>query len=239
MPFLKSEIGWFILIISVFAIAFSVFITYVTNRITKVRTKSSEELITMLKNKEQSDFEKNVGRAITNLPEGLSADKYFSKLKDTLSDISFMNLKIADDGSIDREIEELINNHHKQAINQAAVQFWFSLFASIIGFAFIIYMIVSSSNAEWFEYILNVFPGVIFEAVSLLFFSQSKETRERASDFLNRLREDRLLTKSIIVADSISDESVKANIKAKIALHMSGIADTSISTNGANFKQNG
>lgn len=130
----------------------------------------------------------------------------------------------------DDKIEELIENHHEQAIKQSVVQFWFSLIASAIGFVFIIVIIVISDNLQWYEYILKTLPGIIIEAVSVLFFSQSKETRERASDFLNRLREDRQFAKSIAIVDTIDDENLKSLVKAEISLHLCGIKDIDVIT---------
>lgn len=90
-------------------------------------------------------------------------------------------------------------------------------------FLFIILMIVFANNSHWYEYVLKVLPGAIIETVSYLFFKQSSETRNRASDFLNRLRNDEQISKSIVIADSINNEELKSLIKAKIALHICGI----------------
>lgn len=130
--------------------------------------------------------------------------------------------------NFDKDIEKLIKNHHEQAIFQSKIQFWFSLGASIVGFIFIIIIILNSKELRWYEYIVKMLPGIVIEAVSILFFSQSKETRERASDFLNRLREDRQYEKSIKIADTIDDSVLKATLKAEIALHLCGIDNTNI-----------
>lgn len=137
----------------------------------------------------------------------------------------------------DEKIEELIQDHHKQAIMQSTVQFWFSLFASVVGFIFIITIIVVSKDLQWYEYIAKIFPGIVIEAVSVLFFSQSKETRERASDFLNKLREDRQFTKSIGIVDTITDEKLKSLIKAEIALRLCGVQDIDVITNEIKNKE--
>ncbi len=128
----------------------------------------------------------------------------------------------------DNKIEEFIKNHHEQALLQSKIQFWFSLIISVIGFAFIIVMILVTKEAHWYEYIVRVVPGAVMETVSVLFFSQSKATRERASDFLNRLREDRQYEKAIKIAETIEDKDLQATLKAEIALHLCGIADINI-----------
>ena len=68
----------------------------------------------------------------------------------------------------------------------------------------------------------------MIEIVSVLFFSQSREKRERSSDFLNRLREDRQCEKGIMLVETITDEKLKSTIKAEIALQLCGIKDASV-----------
>ena len=144
-------------------------------------------------------------------------------MKSILLELSYSKLKNGEDSPKDDAIEDLIRSHHEQALAQASIQFWSSLIASIIGFVFIVLMILFANNSQWYEYILKVIPGVIIEAVSYLFFKQSSETRARASDFLNRLRNDEQISKSITIADSIGNDELKSLIKAKIALHICGI----------------
>ena len=132
------------------------------------------------------------------------------------------------------KIDQLIQNHHSQALSQSKIQFWFSLIAAVVGFIFIIIMVCVASTNVWYEYIVRILPGAIIEAVSVLFFSQSRETRERASDFLNRLREDKQYEKGIAIAESISDEKLKSTLKAEIALRLCGITDINIFENENN-----
>lgn len=128
----------------------------------------------------------------------------------------------------EKKLDELIHNHHSQALSQSKIQFWFSLIAAVIGFIFIIVTVCLASTNIWYEYVVSVLPGAIIEGVSILFFSQSRETRERSSDFLNRLREDRQYEKGIAIAESISDEQLKSILKAEIALRLCGINDINI-----------
>lgn len=128
----------------------------------------------------------------------------------------------------DNKIEEFIKNHHEQALLQSKIQFWFSLGISVVGFAFIIVMILITKEARWYEYIVRIVPGTVMETVSVLFFSQSKATRERASDFLNRLREDRQYEKAIKIAETIDDKDLQSTLKAEIALHLCGIDNINI-----------
>jgi Flp pilus assembly protein TadB len=124
----------------------------------------------------------------------------------------------------DETIEALITNHHEQALREASTQFWFSLVAACVGFVFIAITFFISKDAEWISKLVTAIPGVIIEAVSALFFSQSKETRERSSDFLNRLREDRKFDKGIEIANTIQDDALKSKMLATIALSLCSIS---------------
>ena len=124
----------------------------------------------------------------------------------------------------DETIEALITNHHEQALREASTQFWFSLIAACVGFVFIAITFFVSKDAEWVSKLVTAIPGVIIEAVSALFFSQSKETRERSSDFLNRLREDRKFEKGVEIANTIQDDALKSRMLATIALSLCSIS---------------
>lgn len=140
------------------------------------------------------------------------------------------------DKSNDVKLNGLIYEHHSQALSQSKIQFWFSLIAAIVGFIFIILMVCFTATDMWYEYIVRILPGAIIEAVSILFFSQSREARERSSDFLNRLREDKQYEKGIAIAESISDEQLKSKLKAEIALRLCGINDINIFEDEKNNK---
>lgn len=123
----------------------------------------------------------------------------------------------------DDYVHTLLESYHNQAIQQANIQFWFSIIASIVGFAFIFMIIFLEENNVWYEYILKTFPGVIVELISALFISQAKETRERATNLFEELNYDNKIDKSVDIADTIENNDVKSEVKAKIALHIIGI----------------
>ena len=124
-------------------------------------------------------------------------------------------------------IENLISSYHEQALSQARAQFWFSVVAATIGFAWILY---SGSNiqAENFVTVSKILPGVVMDAVAYLFFRQASETRQRATELYDRLRRDKQLTESVSLVSSIDDIRVRSAVKAQIALHMSGLQPSPI-----------
>lgn len=199
----------------------------INHRIRSKESKTkSQELYKLVKVQEENSKVELVKNSFANIPSGLSETEYFDRIKGILSELSYNNIKNSETNLQEKSIEDLIRTHHEQALTQAAIQFWTSLVASILGFVFIIIMIFLANGSQWYEYVLKVLPGVIIETVSYLFFKQSSETRSRATEFLNKLRSDDQISKSIVIADSIDDTKLKSIIKAKIALHICGIKDS-------------
>jgi hypothetical protein len=68
----------------------------------------------------------------------------------------------------------------KSGLGQARAQFWFSVVAATIGFAWILYggAGISPDNLATVSKIL---PGVVMGSVAFLFFRQASETRQRAT----------------------------------------------------------
>lgn len=127
-------------------------------------------------------------------------------------------------------IENLINTYHKQALNQASIQFYFSVGAATTGFILIIVMVLTGANSGQFELVLKSLPGVAISSVAGLFFKQASETRQRATQLYDRLRKDKQIKEAISLVDSIDDNSIKAVIKAQIALNMSGMECAPVNT---------
>lgn len=147
-------------------------------------------------------------------------DKMFSLKEDN------EKCKIAKEESIkikESYLHKLLELHHNQALQQANIQFWFSIFAAILGFVLIIIIIIFGQSETWYENIIKATPGAIIEVVSVLFINQARETRDRATNFFMELNYDRKIEKSIEIVDSIERDEIRADVKAKIALHIIGI----------------
>src|SRR6266516_3495197 len=119
-------------------------------------------------------------------------------------------------------VESLITGYHEQALSQAKAQFWFSVFAACVGFAWILYA-GADIRAESLSTISRIVPGAVLDAVAFLFFRQASETRQRATELYDRLRRDQQTSDSVALASSIEDLKVRSVVKAQIALHLSGL----------------
>jgi len=140
------------------------------------------------------------------IPEGMDPDEYFSRLGETLRAAGYGPSEASVPIDEDSNLSKLLEIHHQQALQQSSVQFTFSLASAVVGFVFIITMVAItalSKDAAWYEYIAKIVPGAIIEAVSALFFTQARETRDRATKFFRELNCERQITKSIGIADTI------------------------------------
>lgn len=145
--------------------------------------------------------------------------------KNMNSNENSVNEKIENPIIEENYLHRLLESYHDQALQQASIQFWFSIIASVLGFVFIFVMIIFEENKTWYEYILKTLPGAIVEMISVLFINQAKETRERATNLFEELNYDNKIEKSADIADTIDNADIKSNVKAKIALHIIGMND--------------
>ncbi|MCM1176093.1 MAG: hypothetical protein NC341_13770 [Blautia sp.] len=184
----------------------------------------------MMENR-NTESKNTVQEIIAHIPEGVGEEEFFDRLKKGLLNISYIQLKNDSNINENNSLYKLLEAHHRQALQQSSVQFWFSIFAASIGFLFIIIMICTSVGSAWYEIIVKVLPGTIIDAISVLFFNQAHETRERAANFFKELTYEKQVAKSVAIADAIEDKAIKATVQAKIALYIVGLKDEGIKGN--------
>lgn len=126
-------------------------------------------------------------------------------------------------------VEGLIQSYHKQALRQASIQFWFSLIAAVVGFGIVLYaFIYNAPGKSAMDVTLTALPGLIIDLVAALFFKQAEQTRQRATELYDRLRNDNKRTIAIELIDSIDNEDLRSVVKAQLAIKIGGV-DTTIS----------
>lgn len=221
------------LVVITFIIVYVVFIFYrlIIKRFNfNMRMVEMELKNAMIENM-SSESKDTVKKAINRIPEGVNEDEFFNRLKKELLEVSYIQLKDDNNVNEDNSLYKFLESHHHQALQQSSVQFWFSIFAASIGFIFIIVMICTSSGSTWYEIVVKVLPGAIIDAISVLFFNQAHETRDRAADFFKELTYEKQVAKSVAIAEAIEDKAIKATVQAKIALYIIGLKDEEIKKN--------
>ena len=128
-------------------------------------------------------------------------------------------------------VQELVESYHKQALQQARVQFWFSVIAASVGFGMVLYALLAARDAQTLDLLLRSLPGVSVDAVAALFFVQARETRQRATELYDRLRQDALQAESRDLVETISHAKIRDAVKAQLAMQMMGCSTENLSLN--------
>lgn len=133
------------------------------------------------------------------------------------------------ESGIDREnlAEKLVMSYHQQALFQAKIQFFFSIFAAVVGFVYILYASFKIDDANIVT-TAKIIPGIAIDAIAAIFFKQSEHTRQRATELYDRLRKDQQMRRAESIAESIENEHIRSAIKAQVALHMAGLSPKEI-----------
>ena len=147
------------------------------------------------------------------LPSGFTAADYDKLLTKVAADVRLANPAVA----------SLMRSYHEQALEQANTQFKFGIVAAMIGFAYILVRGVFVADLAAAPAIL---PGAIVEVVAVLFLRESRETRQRATDFHDRLQSYDRQLESVTLVRSIQDVQLQGAAQAFLALHLAGAPTT-------------
>ncbi|MGZ5054900.1 MAG: TRADD-N-associated membrane domain-containing protein [Methylobacter sp.] len=191
------------------------------SKVKKLETEKLKEIRDTIYVKLEEQRAKSVDDISEKMPPGISADQLEGKIAQAIQDNLAIISKNAREG-LDF-VSELVNGYHQQALSQARIQFWFSVVAATVGFAYILLAATRASDGT-LAIVLNSLPGVVIDAVAFLFFKQAEQTRERATALYDRLRQDSQVEGAREMVESIDDIQIRSLVKAQIALHMSGLS---------------
>lgn len=128
----------------------------------------------------------------------------------------------------------LLREYHNQGLSQSKISFWFSLAFAGLGFTVIVSAILMARNSTsensgdlWSQNVTTLvsgISGIVIEAVSALFFTQSNRARVLMSEFFEKLRVDRKLDDALALTREMKDEDRKSRLQSLIAMSFSGIA---------------
>jgi hypothetical protein len=137
--------------------------------------------------------------------------------------------------SLDIAFEPVFLEYHREALQEAKAQYWFSVIAATAGFAFIIYEVSrGGGSVTATEQLLKTLPGVVVEVISALYFRQSTEIRKHATEFFDRLRSDHQIAIAVEVLSTVQDETMQSDARVRLALHLVGAdAPSSAPTGGS------
>jgi ABC-type molybdate transport system substrate-binding protein len=196
------------------------------NRQKKLETEKIEDVLAVSGAKAEEARNQLALALAEKLPDGLTAEQILDKLSTQyrISGDVIVNQIVKEGGNL---IGDLVNGYHQQALSQARVQFWFSVVAATLGFIYIVYS-ATTTSVDQTASILKILPGVVIDAVALLFFRQAEQTRQRATELYDRLRKDSQMAMAHKILESITDSQIKSLAQAQIALHLSGLTPKDI-----------
>lgn len=127
-------------------------------------------------------------------------------------------------------LQDISTRYHSQALAQATWQFWISAFGAISGLAMVAVSLaayLTETDRSGFPF--GALPGILVEAISILFFREAKETRERATALLDKSRIDNMREKALEIVNSIDNPELRDAVKTEMALQMTEISSSPVS----------
>lgn len=114
---------------------------------------------------------------------------------------------------------EQLAQYYAQILAQSKISFWFSLVFASLGFVVIILAGFLHQDGNLQATFVQVFAGVVMDAISALFFVQSKNAQKSMGEFFDKLRRDRQQLEARKLCEGISNQIGKDAIKMQLALH--------------------
>ena len=204
------------LVATAFAGVFTEYVRRLIRRQKETEKAKLDQIVSVVK----SDEEARKALVLETAAKVLVQDR--DSQEQILDAIRQLSLRLDESPERRGAIEGLITGYHEQALSQAKAQFWFSVAAATVGFAWIIYS-GSKIEADKLATVLGILPGVVMDTVAFLFFRQASETRQRATELYDRLRKDRQANEAVALVAAIEDAKVKSAVQAQLALHMAGL----------------
>ena len=113
--------------------------------------------------------------------------------------------------------------YYAQILAQSKVSFWFSLTFASLGFVVIIVAGFLAAKGEGTATVAQFTSGAIIEAVSSLFFIQSRRAQESMGAFFEKLRLDRQQLEARRLCDAIARDDVRDALRLQLALFYAGV----------------
>jgi hypothetical protein len=127
----------------------------------------------------------------------------------------------------------LLRDYHAQGLGQSKVSFRISVAFASFGFLVIVAAIGRALLVDTEESIsqqgaafITLLSGAVVEAVAALFFVQANRSRILMAEFFDKLRSDRRLQDSRLVADKLADEILRSRLQTLLALNLAEVTTT-------------
>lgn len=119
-----------------------------------------------------------------------------------------------------------LERYYSQILSQSKISFWFSLIFASLGFAVIVVAAMLYRPESLGTTVTQVIAGVVMDAVSSLFFIQSRRAHEAMASFFEKLRKDRLHAESRRLCDEVTDPKLKDALRVELILHYAELPES-------------
>ena len=119
-----------------------------------------------------------------------------------------------------------LENYYLHVLNQSKISFWFSLLFASIGFIIIIISGFLYAENTLASTIISMISGTVIDAVSALFFIQSRRAQQNMNTFFQKLREDNQLIEAKNLCESVESAKARDALRIQLALSLSNIPES-------------
>lgn len=120
---------------------------------------------------------------------------------------------------------DTLTRYYAQVLSQSKISFWFSLICAAVGFGVIVIAVFLHSDDKMATTVISLISGTVIDAVSTLFFVQSKSAQKSMSNFFDKLRNDYQQLESRKVCSSIGNSLAKDALNIQLALHFAQVGN--------------
>ena len=114
---------------------------------------------------------------------------------------------------------EQLANYYAQVLGQSKISFWFSLIFASIGFLFIVLAAFVHVDTNAGSTLARFIAGGLVDAVSALFFVQSKRAQNSMAKFFDKLRRDRNHAEARALCEGLDTAAARDALRVRLALH--------------------
>jgi hypothetical protein len=116
-----------------------------------------------------------------------------------------------------------VQAYYSQVLSQSRITFWFSLIFASLGFAVIVAAVWQYTSAGVGAAVVQGASGAVIEAVSALFFVQSKSAQKSMAEFFDKLRRDRQAFEARKLLGEITDDKARDSLRVNLCLHFAEV----------------
>ena len=184
------------------------------------RHRDKQQLDMFLQIEETEPSEKLISNAFQTLEKVLQA----AQLKVSCQSAALPPSRDESIPVITYEAAMLQLEYYKCALRESRILFWVGVIGAVSGYIWIligfIWTLFLSHPLADNLVLLRLAPGAVTATISHLFFIPAKSARDRAAQLFNQLRSDCRFERASDLAESIEDQQLRDQVKARMCIEI-------------------